>query len=819
MWIIAKYILKNVSIKPVRSLLIIFCITICAIAAMVTLDMSKSVGEIMKQFMGNFGGSGEFIVTGSKEQLEFLEDASFPKSKMLQVMSYGDAFYSRIDGEYSFVKEHEIMLVGADMNQAAEFQIVSSANHLTSDQTIITKNFADQFLLKKGEKVHFHDVDGELHEFTIKDIENNAKELFGDQYALLSPEGMNELGIYDENVLVLLDVLDDKDIKSVKNLLEQRSKMISYQYLYDDELIEGETEQIKQIFSLILAICLLMVIFVTISVSNRIMCERMTVIGTFYSLGISKAKTLISVLSEMVFYGLCGGTIGVALYMSLRNTILEGAMQNIVEPGMQLMLPDIKIGSGLLVVLTACVIVCVCSIKPVLENCNVSIRDIIFNTKDTKYELRRARLICGSILFVLCVCCFIFQKDILVWIISFLGMGISMSLLYPYFIICIGKMLSTFYEKRGKYVSALAITEGYTKKNSVGTAVLIGTCTMLCFALFFISMGVVKSVDKDPGFDCDVQVSVEYGSKTDFEYLERQKDVSMVEYVYMFHDTVNVNGEECMLGVFCAPKSKEEWKGIRYFNDVAMPVNENEIVITKKLARRFDLKVGDHVTMEFLADMYLPVILNMKVSAISDNLDTEDFVISDDLYNRIYPENTLEYVNVFTKNPNEILDMILKYSASYICGDDTNTKESAIAKNKREAKNIVVILSVIMILGVVITFVGSSSNQMIAFESRKREFAMLLSSVMTRTQLAKTLVLETMYSTGIVMIIGYMASFLLVYPISRMLEEYNSSIILDIKTPLVVILMLVLWVVFSFLSIVPIRSMKKMNIAEEIKCE
>ena len=52
MKIILKHTFKNIISKPLRTGLLLFCVTICSFAAMLVFDMSGSIEHVLTSFYG-----------------------------------------------------------------------------------------------------------------------------------------------------------------------------------------------------------------------------------------------------------------------------------------------------------------------------------------------------------------------------------------------------------------------------------------------------------------------------------------------------------------------------------------------------------------------------------------------------------------------------------------------------------------------------------------------------------------------------------------------------------------------------------------------
>ena len=120
--------------------------------------------------------------------------------------------------------------------------------------------------------------------------------------------------------MLMIDLKDNSKIEEAKKMLEARYPDASIQDLYLTDSDMQMINELKAVFYLLFAITFLLVIFVTASICNRIVSERMSFIGTLRSLGMSTARTGRILLLENVLYALLGSIPATALYSVIRKT-------------------------------------------------------------------------------------------------------------------------------------------------------------------------------------------------------------------------------------------------------------------------------------------------------------------------------------------------------------------------------------------------------------------------------------------------------------------------------------------------------------------
>lgn len=126
----------------------------------------------------------------------------------------------------------------------------------------------------------------------------------------------------------------------------------------------------------------------------------------------------------------------------------------------------------------------------------------------------------------------------------------------------------------------------------------------------------------------------------------------------------------------------------------------------------------------------------------------------------------------------------------------------------------------IIVISVGITLIGMASNQLIGFEGRKKECAVMLSTAMGKGTLSGILFREMLISSLTASALGTAVGVLMVFILDNATsasEEMKMAIEID---PIMTIAFFV-FLVAAFVATVlfPIKNLRKMKIAEQIKYE
>ena len=118
------------------------------------------------------------------------------------------------------------------------------------------------------------------------------------------------------------------------------------------------------------------------------------------------------------------------------------------------------------------------------------------------------------------------------------------------------------------------------------------------------------------------------------------------------------------------------------------------------------------------------------------------------------------------------------------------------------------------------TAIGMISNQLLGFEGRKKECAILLATSMNKAKLSGILLKEVLITSitaaGIGTIVGSVLTFVLQAAMNN-----SEVLVLDVQVDPVknILFFIMMTVVFTATVLFPIRNLRKMKISEQLKYE
>ncbi|MBP5491510.1 MAG: FtsX-like permease family protein [Clostridiales bacterium] len=826
-------------------MMLLICIIAASFVAALSFDMTNSLKNVLRAGFASMFGNGNAIVSYSQgiddKAFAGTEDIDYDSCKVAVRQS---KIYKRDDEMYAYYNEKTLMTYGADSKSLNDLKLIGKTIEIGDDECVISKKYAEDFDLKPGSKVSIYGDNFVAVEYTVKEIVPYYGVVDGGYAAVLNEEGMKKLS-YDGSItyqMAYVHVNDESRLPEFCDILQENMPTAQIENLVNGKMVTSQINQFAAIFYFLFAICVLLVVFVTISLSERIMVERMSTIGTLRSLGVSSKATTFIVLLENALYGLIGGAIGVGVYTLVRDPLFNGMFT--VNSGSDIALemdigkvsPFVIVG----VVLGTILIECLCPIKELLRAVKTPIRDIIFDNKDTDFKYGKKSLVASIVLALIGIPAAIlgfqfFAENALVLIVGVLCTIAALFLGYPHILRAVCKLAARFFEKRNKPVAQLACVQACTKKASVGNSRLCVMAAAVCMILLLL-IASYQTVVNYKDVDCDVIVSGLSEDSTKYSFFKDLEGVSDVEFVYFTYSYHSVIGTERIEEYLASDRSGRnsdfEFDDNYFYGangksrmcnmvlDMPETVNDDEIYITKKVAKEMNLSIGDELEILFKPQSMIPVRQKFVVAGFVNTTNLEmmntSFLISENTFKKIYFD-TPAMALIRCEDPEKTVAMIDKYASSMI--DEVRTFDQRLQDIQQQNAGLSTLLYLMIIMGVGLTLVAVFSNQTVGFEGRKRESAVLISTSMSRGKLCKAFLIENAFSSLTAILLGVGVAVFLNADAINLIRSMKMEFPMTYDPKLIIGFALMMFLVFTMTVINPIRHLRKMKTAEQLKYE
>ena len=187
-----------------------------------------------------------------------------------------------------------------------------------------------------------------------------------------------------------------------------------------------------------------------------------------------------------------------------------------------------------------------------------------------------------------------------------------------------------------------------------------------------------------------------------------------------------------------------------------------------------------------------------------------------------------EYKMLFNDTPGHILvscdnaEKVKKDLETYAKGSYTSvdTVPELIKKSETNSKQTLTVITCIIVVALGMTAIGMISNQLIGFEGRKKECAVLLSTAMSRSKLSGILLKEVLITSVTASGVGTIVGTLLTLVLKAALDNTETIVLNVTVNPVTnLIFFAILALVFTGTVLFPIKNLRKMKISEQIKYE
>ncbi len=815
----AKLVLRNVIGKPLRTFIVIISLAAAAFAALFCIaGINSAKNDLRDFFSSNYGETNIMIMSGKGIKVK---ESDLPPGSRLVNQAIGKIVYTVPNKKYfNYVDTTDINIVGIDTKLAYDLKMIESP-YPTDGGITITEPLSKVINKTKGDTFTFYADEEREYSFKILEVVPPNRFLTPLPMSMVvSPEVCNEIAGQKEGTYVTAyaAVPSEMVAETINNLSD---KYREHSFMGSTSLdSDAAMSSMLNIYYLIFAVVLLMVCFIVVSMSKHIVNERMSVIGMLRSVGGSIRDTGLLLLAESAFYGLCGGVIGSLLFLPFRSVTLgffspSGDWEIEKSDG-------INFFTILLIILGVILIQCLFSLSAIAKASKTPVRDIIFGSKDSVYIPSKLFTLVGTVLLVIGIILFALFDGFEMMIISAFSSMIGAVLVFPVIIRFVSKLLKKLFDKSNMPLAKLAVTETYTTKSSVSSSQLILSAMSLTIAMLVISMSLMNYLSANT-FDANVMITnpEENGElyTSSLKYIDGVQDVECLYFNSMMYDRkAVVNGEERELSILGLNEG-----GFRNFNGVVNcpdSLSEDEAAIDKVFAQKLSLNVGDEITITLEKDSYMPRELKLKVKSMIDcgyfNTYGNTVMINSRVYKSIYYDNP--YMVLVKTDPMKAEQVRSKMVETL---SDTSTfiktDYEYYAEQEQNMSSILGIVYAVVILGVVLSLLGTSSNMLMGFEQSRRKFAVYYSIALGRKRLKKLILVQTMVIGGISTLFSVIFGSYFLYITNRALESLNMSVPLADPFIYAFLFGIAAFAVLLIAAVKPMKMVSKMNVAEEIK--
>ena len=811
MKIILTHIIRNIKEKKGRSLLIIFSLMIASVVFILNLTIPNQIVETkMNQSRDAIGLSD--IVVGSYDSFN-INDIKLPNDEM-KIVGVNDL--------YLIHKDKTLVIYGTDMKESSDIKLTPDIN-LSDNEIIISKTTADKYNYKINDIIAIN-IEDNKYELIIKDIVDSKGLLsFKTLSGIVNNNTYNKITGGESNKFrtYYIDVLDNEYIDEVNNYIKDNNDKKEYiaEKLIDEEKIREDNYYTQFILTIIFVMATIMIFFVVNTLNKMIVMERMPVIGTFRSVGASKRKMNSLLILENSIYGFIGGVLG-----TIVSLIVNNFAANLLVGGSNIntKMPIINIIIGIIFTILLEILM---SITSIIKSNKYSIKEIMFEGKNSKAGFNKIESAISIILISISIILYLFVADtnVIVELLSLAMFWIGIAYFIPTMMLILSKIICSIARKISNGSLLMAGKNLGYNRLLVSSTRLVVISTSIMLVILNVSTTFNNMIDSFSIQFSDYSGMIRDVSKKYYEYdsLKSIDNIKSIEYDFMYSgENVTYNdGKKLDVGPMILGMNKSN-PSIEELNYKVKDLKDDECLFDEILLKNNNLKVGD--TIDFYlkeTDVHLKLKIvgtvnsyyystQREIVIITDkmfksNISEVPFIIDFSVYDETKVRDTIELIERELKDPD-----ITIWTIDDFCDIQ-----------RKQVNSFMSLFYIIIALALVLSFVGIINNELISFMERTKEIAVLNSVCMSKSQLRKMLVIESITSNIIACIFGLIVSIVSLKLMNKLMYgiKMYENFVYNYKLGFIV-MGLVLFVLLLTV-IVPIRKMKKINVVEAIKYE
>ncbi|MFP4697314.1 MAG: ABC transporter permease [Eubacteriales bacterium] len=750
---IIKITLNNIKQKKFRTFLIILSIALSTALLYSTLAISTTSIDFFERSLKQTTGNIELVVTtNNNSQEQFFESD-------LNNGNYFDYSYGYINLYGTLVaKDSETLDIRFRSMQLESFTDIfkpklteQADDNFSGKKIIINNKTAENLELSINDTIDIM-INGKTETFTIWSIiDSSTNFLTNDQFInVLLPleEGQNLVGIEDKVSGYYIKTSTNISIDKGIDFIENEYSNLTAEKVFDEDAINNMLNMIVlPLLFMVLAVCLVSC-FIIYSSFKVIVIERFPLIGTLRSIGATNRNTRKALYIEGFTYSFLGGIIGNCLGIGILTIIIN--MLLTISGGNAASITNIHLKYHLIAFVFSIALTFISSLIPIIRTSKLSIKDIIFSKLNNEKHLSIKRIITGFIFIFATYLLFITApKDLrlIMYGLGFMLFLIGTTFLIPLISYLLTSLLVLIFKPFFGNEADIAISNIRHDKRVMNNIILLGIGLGVIFMVNILSSSISKGVIY--AYDNATYDAMMYSQKMNEDYISKVIDTEGVEKVIPSYETNNINITNkdfeisSLIGMSGKTYCANTWNEFTDdFTDEIQQQFESErsIIVTKFQARKNDINIGDILTIELKNGNK-----DYKVIAIVDSLynNSTPYYIHEDFYKEDIEANPSMLYLHLNKQIDEVKTKLKGLSPT----NYTYFMSIQEVKEQNQTSNdtMFILIKSFSIIAMIIGIVGIFNNYMVSFMSRKKTVAVFRSLGLSKKQMRKLFLLETLF--------------------------------------------------------------------------
>jgi len=830
--IITKYTLKSLKEKKFRTFLIILSISLSIALTFASVSLKGTLENLYMEQIKKYIGTSNIVVHANEDSPSNyfrVKDAGGAEELIeyqVDIIQFSGSYNDQVnDKNVSFdIKAYEY----EDLELMNPITIKEELNdEFIGKDLIIGELDAENLGLKLGDTISIN-INESVHKFRISKIGSSDGLLrpSRNQVLIVVPKSTAEK-ILDKKGLsnsILIKSKDGVEVQEVIEALKTPYKRYEVRNPISQDEIDASINTIIVPFILMLTLVVVTSVFIIYTAFKVIVTEKLPILGTFRSIGATKRKTDLVLLKESFFYGLIGGLIGIGLGILVLKgitTIMADDPYSVSKLKVDMVygLPQIIVALGMSIVLSV-----LSALAPILKISKIPLRDVVLGNIESAYKKKTVKYFIGLFLVIISFVLPVLDlggASMIINVLCLLTLCVGIVFLVPLFtdfmLIILDKLMTPLFGNIG-FLGVKNIKDNKSILNNISLLTL-GIAGILMINLISYSVGVeVLDVYNSAKFDVWYY---EYGNDRDTE--QRIKTVEGVEDTLGVYNTygIKIKNTDYEIGSVFGINPYEyfdywDFPIVGDKDEIIKNVVESRSVILSTMIRdKFDYKVGDDIILEFdksdkvykVAGFTKTLMNNGSLAMVSENYLKKDAELK--FYDDIYIKTSTDPERV-----KELLETKFTRTKPWI-----STLHELQVKNMEANNQIFMLLKGFSFVAMVIGIFGILNNFIVSMLSRKRNFAMMRSVGMSKSQTIKMLSVEAICSGLVGGVAGVISGIAFLIITGFILKAMDLPVGIHYSIDMMIIGVISGSIISLFSNLIPSIKTSKMNIIEAIKYE
>lgn len=832
MYILMKYMLKNIVEKKFRTLIVVISIMVSSALFFSSIEISDAMVKISTDRLRQYVGNSDIVIRAK-------DTSPGPFFETADARSYSNQteyVIEALEGIGQFERKSETVtlnLLGmnsGDMERMNPITLTESASWsgFTGNKLVISSRTAEQYDLKKGDSVEL-DVAGTKTSFEIFGIAKASgmfREDGGMMYGWMPKQPLSDAMKAADKVNAIF--MKAKEGTNVSNLIDDLSddyKDYLVAQSITDEEIKSQVGPIANTFLLMTVIVTLLSVFIINSSVKVIVFERIPIIGTFRSVGATKRTTSFLLLAESAMYGALGGIfgclLGIGVLYLMTMVLNSGAGAS----------PEINATRLVMTFLMALILPVLSSLGPVLKTSRTQLKDIVLNKIDDDNGRKKNNVIGFIIGVVALVAAAVIPPNMSFDLAVPLGIGclvlimVGIVLITPFLLNAFGWILIKGFGWLIGNEGFFAVKNIRDNKNTLNNVSLLSIAVSTLLMINVVGYGVVVELTNfystTPQFDIMARAD-----RMDQAFVDKAEKIEGVESIYAAYvaGNVTVKGEQGAIGQVegaSGPEFLEHWSYQRMSKDRDALIDElqegRNILLTNILRDKFGVQEGDTLTLELATgEKAYKVIGFIDTSRNNGNYA----VVSANNLKQDADKKFYSSLTIMTKDgadPELVAkDFQKEFSAEHPW---SRTMQSIEEVDRQNSDQQFLILKGFSVLALLISILSIVNNLVINFIQRKRSLAMYRSVGMSKGQIIKMIMVESVVGGVLGAIAGVIGGVLLIELVPYVIQALGLRVIIHYTADVFIYTVSAGILVTIIASLAPAIKSSKLNIIEAIKMD